>query len=303
MAGDVSQTDHLLCGCLSVKVARALVGLARRADKTMQALVQKPHEDPMARTEFDMELVQVRRAFTLADRIPGDIFTTKVNEWLQKVRLKATEHLYHACSHPGCGMENWILQADFDKEYRSNGRYVWLCHKGHKNSVLPAQEDIDEMNRNILMHPEFYTDRCGIDTMALRRFRLCPGCVAEGLMTFAVHEAGCKQWPGTRSAHRHCFCFHCTRPWGSGNGGTCTHSVQCSDPGIQQVRAKVGADGGHFLEIGFIDAEAYKKWVQNRGNCPPTRFPMGTMLGATRQGNLGMEDKRMLQRAIREGTS
>jgi len=303
MVGDVSQTDHLVCGCLTVSDVTALEGLAHRADATMQALVQKPPKDAMARREFDMEVLQHRRAFTLSDRIPRDIFTTKVNDWLEKVRRKATEHLYHACCHPGCSMENWILQTDFDKDYRSNGRYVWFCRKGHKNSVLPAQEDIDEMNRNILMHPEFYTGRCGFDSMALRRFRLCPGCVDEGLLTFAVHEAGCKQWPATRSAHRHCFCFHCARPWGSGSGGTCAHSVQCSDPGIQQVRTKRGVDGGHFLEIGFIDADAYKTWVRGKGDCPPTRFPTGTVLGATRQGNLGMEDKRKLQRAIEEGTS
>jgi len=66
---------------------------------------------------------------------------------------------------------------------------------------------------------------------------------------------------------------------------------------------KLGADCGHFLEIGFIDAEAYKTWVRGEGDCPPTRFPTGAVLGATRQGNLGMEDKRKLQRAIQEGTS
>jgi len=159
------------------------------------------------------------------------------------------------------------------------------------------------MNRNILMHPEFYTDHCGYDSVALRRFRLCPGCVEEGLLTFAVHEGGCKQWPGSRSAHRHCFCFHCTQPWGSGSGGTCTHAVQCSDPGIQQVRTKLGADGVHFLEIGFIDADAYKAWVRGGDDCPPTRFPIGTVLGTARQANLGMEDKKKLQRAIQEGTS
>jgi len=301
MVGDISQTDNLLCGCLTVKDGTALEGLAHRADTTMQALIQNPPENAMLRREFDLEVLQLRRAFTLADRTPPDIFRSKVNEWVEKVKLKATEHLYHACCHPGCGMENWILQVDFDREYRGNGRYIWHCRKGHKNSVLPVQEDIDEMNRNILMHPEFYTDRCGLDSMALRRYRLCPGCVTEGLLTFAVHESGCKQWPGTRNAHRHCFCFHCTRTWGSGHDNTCTHSVQCRDPGIQQVRTITGADG-LSLEIGFIDAEAYKNWVRGRGQCPPTRFPTGSVLGLTRQGNLGMEDKNVLNRAMREGT-
>jgi len=302
MVGDVSQTDHLLCGCLTLNDVTALEGLAHKADTTLQALVQNPPKDAMARREFDTEVLHLGRAFTLAGRIPRGIFTTKVNEWQEKVQIKATEHLYHACCHPGCGIENWILRTDFDEDYRSNGRHVWVCRKGHKNSVLPAQQDIDEMNRNILMHPEFYTDRCGYDSMALRRFRLCPGCVDEGLLTLAVHGGDCKQWPGTRSAHRHCFCFHCTRPWGSGRGG-CTHACQCADPGIQQVRTKFGADGGHLLEIGFIDAGAYQAWVRGRGDCPPTRFPTGTVPGATRQASLGMEDKRKLQRAIQEGTS
>jgi len=292
MVGDVSQTDQLLCGCLTVNDVTALEGLALRADTTMQALVRKPPKDATSRMEFDTELLQHRRAFTFAGKIPHDIFTTKVKEWLEKARVRAFEHLYHACCHPGCGMENWILRTDFDRDYRSHGRLFWFCGKGHKNSVLPAQEDIDEMNRNILMHPESYTDRCGNDSVALRRFRLCPGCVDEGMLTFAVHESGCKKWPGTRSAHRHCFCFHCTRPWGNGSGGTCAHAVQCSDPGIQQVRTQVGADGCHFLEMGFVDAEAYKAWVQDRGNCPPTRFPTGTVLGTTRQGTWAWRTRR-----------
>lgn len=56
------------------------------------------------------------------------------------------------------------------------------------HAVLPAHEDIDEMNRNIPLHPQFYTDRYGTDFMALRRFRLCLGCVGEGLLTFAARH-------------------------------------------------------------------------------------------------------------------
>merc|ERR1719383_693613 len=117
-----------------------------------------------------MEVQNLRRAFMLAD-IARDIFTLKLKEWFEKVQMKSMEHLYHACCHPGCGPENWILQADFDADHRSKGSHIWFCRKGHKNSVLPAQKDIDETNRNILMHPEFYTDRCSTDSMPLRRFR------------------------------------------------------------------------------------------------------------------------------------
>jgi len=94
MAGDISQTDHLICGCLTVNDITALEGLAHRADTTLQACVQKPPKDAMARREFDMEVLTLRRAVTLGDRIPRDIFTTKVREWLEKVQMKSLEHLY-----------------------------------------------------------------------------------------------------------------------------------------------------------------------------------------------------------------
>jgi len=48
MVGDISQTDHLLCGCLPVNNITVLEGLVHRADATMQALVQKPPKGAIA---------------------------------------------------------------------------------------------------------------------------------------------------------------------------------------------------------------------------------------------------------------
>eukprot|EP00913_Durusdinium_trenchii_P016858 g15848.t1 len=141
--------------------------------------------------------------------------------------------------------------------------------------------------RNILTHPEFYTHSCGHDSLSLRRFRFCPGCVHEGLLTFAVHDDGCKQWPGSGSGHRHCFCWHCTRNWATGE---CSHSVACADPGVQQVRRTSDGSGSEKLEIGYVDAQAYIDWVNTGLNCPDTIFAASRVLGPTRQGMLGLED-------------
>jgi len=303
IVGDITATENLLCGCLKAGDAVAFQRLTAQADESLQARMAAPPPagDP-ERQEFDIELAQVRRAFQLADAIPRDIFRRKVDDWLNKVKLHAMEHLYHACTTPGCAMENWILRADFDNEYRSQGQCIWLCKRGHRNSVLPSSSDIDEINRNILMHPEHYSERCAHDTLALRRFRLCAQCADEGLLTFAVHEAGCKQWPGSGHGHRHCFCFHCTMTWGS-SAGNCSHQVRCSDPGIQQVRQTNDGQGSQKLEIGFIDGDAYIAWVTGRGPCPPTVFPNGHRIhGQTRQGQLGMEDREVLRRSMAEGT-
>lgn len=301
--GDISTTENLLCGCLTFRDNIALTGLAEKADRTTQEFVRAPPDEPNARAEFDMELAQVRRAFQCADLIPPDAYKRKVTDWFDLLRKKETEHLYHACLHPGCGMENWILRTDFDRDYRARGLYTFTCTRGHKNSILPSQDDINEMNKNILLHPEFYESKCGYDGMALRRFRLCAQCVSAGMLTFAVHESGCKQWPGggAGSGHRHCFCFHCTRNWGPGG---CDHSQRCQDPGIQQVRCAKGADNSSVLEVGYIDAKAYIDWVNGKSStCPPTTFPTGQpVLGATRQGMLGMEDRNVLKQSIKEGT-
>jgi len=249
-----------------------------------------------------MEVAQVQRAFQLAETIPNGLFKVKVEEWLKKVEQHHRQHLFHACSYPGCSMENWILRTDFDEKYRKHGKYAWECAAGHRNSVLPSQEDIDEINRNILMHPEYYTNTCGYDNMELRRFRLCGPCTDEGLLTLAEHAEGCKQWPGNSIGHRHCFCFHCTTKWGHGPG-QCNHSVKCHDPGIQQVRKISDGCGGEKLEIGFINGKAYIAWVRSGSRCPPTVFPGGVkVLGETRQGQLGLEDCVKLRHAMEKDT-
>lgn len=89
------------------------------------------------------------------------------------------------------------------------------------------------MNRNLLSHPEFYTESCYYDSQALRRYRLCPDCLDGGMLVLAVHDGklgsllpimlyglmlsgvpgACKMWPGggpSRATHEHCFCFKCT---------------------------------------------------------------------------------------------
>eukprot|EP00747_Dinoflagellata_sp_TGD_P029905 gnl/TRDRNA2_/TRDRNA2_134259_c0_seq1.p1 gnl/TRDRNA2_/TRDRNA2_134259_c0~~gnl/TRDRNA2_/TRDRNA2_134259_c0_seq1.p1 ORF type:complete len:666 (+),score=105.72 gnl/TRDRNA2_/TRDRNA2_134259_c0_seq1:108-2000(+) len=312
MCGDASQTENLLCGCISANDQVALENLAERADVSLQASIRNPPEEKYARKEFDAEQAAVRRSFCFEISIPEDAFRRKVNEWYDKVREHKAAHLYHACKVPECIMDNWILRTDFDTEYRSAGKCHWLCKAGHWNCVLPPQTDIDEINRNLMLHPEFYTSGCEHDNLQLRRFRICNECVAAGLLTFAVHESGCKQWPGNRNQHRHCFCFNCAREWGK----ECNHQQRCTDPGIQQVRRC----GDEKLEIGYVNAQEYIRWIEaaakpsfsmfggtsasNSVECPPTRFPDGTIvLGETRQGLLGLEDRKVLLQTMREGTS
>jgi len=311
IVGDISTTEGLICGCLSFRDIVALEGLAEKADITTRETLASPPSDPNLKQEFDMELNQVRRQFDIADAIPQGLYKSKMKEWFEKLRQKESEHLYYACKHPGCGMENWILREDFDKDYRCRGLYNWTCRRGHKNSVLPSQDEINDVNKNILLHPECYDERCAHDSFPLRRFRLCEQCVAEGLLTFAVHESGCKQWPGggaSTAGHRHCFCFHCCAVWGR----DCDHSKRCRDPGIQQVRKNTTLDGSESkLEVGYIDAQAYIAWIKGtRSVCPPTVFGASGLfsrseqvVGLTRQGLLGLEDKSYLKRTMEQGTS
>jgi len=126
MVGDVSQTDHLMCGCLTVKDITALEGLARRADTTMQALVQEPPKDKMARREFETEVLQHRPAFTLDDRIPHDIFATKVNEWLEKVQCR------------GSGCKQWPGTRSEHRLDPDSGHF--LIFPGTSGEAEPLQE-------------------------------------------------------------------------------------------------------------------------------------------------------------------
>lgn len=297
LVGDVTQTDRLMCGCFTPNDTDALQTLAKLADDTTQDMIASPPTGGNEKTEFDTEIASVRRAFQLQRDIPAGVYGRKLSEWQEGVARRACEHLYYACSFPQCPMSNWILKTDFDLERRATNQCTWTCGAGHQNSVLPTEEDIDEVNRNLLMHPEYYVGRCGCDSLSLRRFRICAECVTGGLLTFAVHEDGCKQWPGGRHGHHHCFCFHCTAVWGT----RCDHSTKCRDPGVQQVR-RINERGQERLEIGFVDAKAYISWIRNGRNCPQTQFPSGTLRGEVRQARLGMEDRTVLKRAMEEGT-
>jgi len=55
-----------------------------------------------------------------------------------------------------------------------------------------TRAQVDEMNRNLLAHPEFYTQSCMYDSQALRRFRLCPECIGNGKLVLAVHDGACE---------------------------------------------------------------------------------------------------------------
>lgn len=295
LVGDITQTDRLVCGCFNAEDDwPTLSKLALLADDSTQAWIASPPTQGNEKTEYDLEMAQVRRAFTLQRVIPVDIYASKLVDWREKVARREREHLYYACIHPGCPMENWILREDFHEVNQAQGSCQWTCSAGHVNSVLPSEEDLDEINRNLLMHPEYYTERCGCDHMQLRRFRICGECVQSGMLTFAVHQDGCKQWPGARFGHRHCFCFHCTKVWGT----ECGHGTNCGDPGIQQVRRLRDR-----LEVGFVRGEDYINWVRTGRDCPVTEFPSGGQVrGETRQARLGMTDRNELQRAMQEGT-
>eukprot|EP00927_Polykrikos_kofoidii_P046488 TRINITY_DN40718_c0_g1_i1.p1 TRINITY_DN40718_c0_g1~~TRINITY_DN40718_c0_g1_i1.p1 ORF type:complete len:711 (-),score=118.83 TRINITY_DN40718_c0_g1_i1:160-2292(-) len=292
-AGDITTTEGLVCGCLCVKDRIAFDSLTQKADAQFQELYVNPPDDAISLKEFTMELAQLRRCFQLpSSPPPADLFQRRISEWRELVAKRLSEHLYHACSHPGCGIENWILREVFDAEYRSKSLNVWKCKAGHMNSVLPSQADIDEINRNLLSHPEHYSHE-------LRRFRVCPPCLQEGLLTFAVHHSGCKQWPGYGDGHWHVFCFICTGEWQK----ECGHAKQCKDPGIQQVRKVQGHDSLETLEIGFVDSAKYIAWMEGkRSACPPTVFRGFEVRGDTRQGQLGMSDRQELLRVMREGT-
>lgn len=296
-AGDITVTENLVCGCLSSNDDVALGVLAEKADATLQELLKNPPADKFAKREFDAEVEVLVQAFQLdATNIPSNLFRSKLDEWHEKVRQKSMEHLYYACSHPGCKMSNWVLRADLDEHRMQTHSCTWFCLQGHQNTLLPPQSDIDEMNRNLLYHPEYYFD-CGEGK--LRKFRICPECLQEGFLTLAEHEHGCKQWPGNRKEHRHCYCFHCTQPWGT----VCRHGNRCKDPGIQQVRIKTDASGKQeSLEVGYVNSEKYLKWVAGKSKeCPPTVFPSGPLQGSIRQSRLGLENIKELDRISRQG--
>lgn len=307
LVGDIAQQEHLICGCFSRKNRAALRVLAERADVDLQESIESPPKNSADRQDFEAEIALTRQSFSLVGPIPKNLYKEKVMAWHRRVNFKDMEHLYHPCKHTACAdkVENWLLVEDFERSYQSRGLCSWRCKAGHLNSVLPHPQEIDEMNRNILLHPEYYEARAFYDAVPLRRYRLCEQCVSGGILMLAAHGGACKQWPGTGvgNGHHHCFCFACARPWNQPGG--CAHGdPNCKDPGIQQVRIN---DAGDSLEVGYVNAEAYLRWADDRSNSlvpPPTRFRSGYQEpGQNRQDRLGLTNKAKLRAEIAEGTN
>jgi len=324
LAGDILVTRNLVCGCLDKSSNRTILELADRADTNLRAALATSPSDPIEKMQLDMELEETCRRFGLTEAvnlsleglgqyIPPNLYRMKTEAWFDRLMRDELAPLYHVCTHPLCAtqVENWILRSDFNAYQSRTNRHTWTCPLGHTNTVLPSEAELREVNRNILMHPEYYTEDTAYDHCPLRRYRVCPGCVGEGSMLMAAHGEGCKQWPGSSSAHHHQFCFCCTRPWGRGEG-ECGHGrATCVDPGIQQVRRN-----GDKLEIGFVSAPQYLEWLNGvRAQPPPTVFRTGNFIdkfrvsrtvpvesGPDRQRDLGLEDRSFLLEESRGGT-
>lgn len=296
VVGDTMTIENLLCGCFSNKTRSALLSLAQRADIDLQTLIANPPTDRFERQDFDMEIEQTRRQFDLGKvrGIPDGVYSTKTREWFHKLHVKDVAHLYHVCSHPSCAdkLDNWMLIDDFDRDYAARGITTWVCPAGHQNCVLPSAEELADVNRNIIRHPEYYIEYMGAE---MRRYRLCNQCVAGGVLMIACHDGGCKHWPGSGHGHQHVFCFRCVRVWGR----ECDHGQRCTDPGIQQVRRE-----GNSLKVGYIDTTSYMDWLNGRSSDPPpTVFECGSVPGRQRQEELGLTDRRALLEESRRGTS
>jgi len=299
MVGDAFTVDKLLCGCYGRSTRRVLLALAERADTSLQDSIATPPTDRFELQDFKSELQMTRRQFNLGTQeIPSNLYATKLQDWFNKSRMMDEGHLYHACKHPACAdrMENWIKVEDFERDYRAKGTCVWRCKLGHQNSVLPSDAEIEQMNKTLLLHPEYYVQSATYSGCALRRYRLCPECLNGGMLMLANHGGECKQWPGYGRGHRHVFCFACTRQWGTG----CDHGKPgCADPGVQQVR-KVGDK----LEIGYVDSQEYIQWLNGqRGLPPPTKFPSGPVAGDCWQRQLNMPHRTELLQEMQQGTT
>ena len=245
LAGDILTTTNLLCGCFGFANRGPIMVLAERADKSLSELLASPPTDPGEVMQLEMEIEATRQQFGLmadgtgattnataaaagnADAnhgggggggvaggndngsIPPDLYRTKVAAWFDKVQQMTMAPLYHLCLHPDCAtkIEHWILRTDFDTDYRAKGQLTWICPADHRNSVLPTDDEIREVNRNILFHPEFYTASDAYDHCPMRRYRLCPGCVHGGSLMMAAHDDGCKQWPGGGGKSKYVYHF------------------------------------------------------------------------------------------------
>jgi len=299
MAGDITVLDGLLCGCFNYKSRGTMSVLAQRSDDALQEALSNPPTNNMDLMLLEDELKATRRQFDMEaeDAIPPALYTSKISSWYDKVVRQQVMPNYYVCSHPDCAdiIENWMSRDVFDTDYRANGQFEWHCPLGHRNTVLPMKDEIDEMNKTLLLHPEYYTASASYDHCPLRRYRLCRGCTASGVLLLAVHADGCKQWPGGGSAHRHCFCFSCSKPWSE-----CGHGVSCSDPGIQQVRLRDG-----IPEIGHVNGKEYLSWLKgSRQDPPPTIFESGPEVsGVERQRTLRMVDRQALLAESEQGTA
>eukprot|EP00928_Gymnodinium_smaydae_P028291 TRINITY_DN21605_c0_g4_i1.p1 TRINITY_DN21605_c0_g4~~TRINITY_DN21605_c0_g4_i1.p1 ORF type:complete len:697 (-),score=69.87 TRINITY_DN21605_c0_g4_i1:93-2183(-) len=306
MTGDTLVVEHLICGCFGKATRRALMVLAERADVSLAEALANPPTSGYDKQDWDSELADTRRQFDLDDGpIPDDVYLQKVKHWYKTVTIGEISHLYYPCSDPACAdkVENWKLITDFEEERDNATRSgrptssIWTCPAGHRNSVLPSEDEIKDINKNLLSHPEYYVESAPYSSIPLRRYRICCQCAEGGVLMLAVHGGECKQWPGYGNGHHHCFCFACTRTWGSG----CNHSSQtCADPGVQQVRCL-----GDALQVGHVDSNAYIRWLRGEErDPPPTVFADGsTESGNDRQQRLEMTDRAALCAEMNRGTT
>ena len=309
VAGDILTVSKLICGCFGAENEAPILALAARADETIRAWMAAAHDDEVDKMSLSMELTATHSQWSEGwdgkTNVPADLYKTKVTEWFEKLKILRLSPLYHQCQHPSCAnrIDRWIKREDFDNTYRLNGVMSWVCPAGHRNSVLPSDDEIHDMNRTVLLHPEYYTEDTSYDHCPLRRFRICRGCVAQGNIMLACHPEGCKQWPGGGSGHTHVFCFSCTRLWAPDDEDphVCNHHKQCVDPGIQQVRRQ-----GEALEIGMVNHVEYLAWLDGTRPLPPsTLFETAprTEDGMERQTRLKMLDRIALLAESRKGTS
>jgi len=306
IAGDILMVENLLCGCFGKSTRKALLALATLADTSFQEAQLNVAEgasflDELDKEDIRNEEIETRSRFDIPanERIPDTVYQQKIKDWFSKVFINDIGHLYYPCAHPECSskMENWILKTDFEEQYQARGQTVWKCPLGHRNCVLPSEDEVKDVNKNLLLHPEYYILDAFHDHCSLRRYRLCPECIQGGIIMLAVHSEGCKQWPGGGRGHQHCFCFACTRPWGRG----CNHgSTDCRDPGIQQVRVR----SDDQIELGYVDGGEYLRWLNREiPEAPPTRWACGEQeLGSVRQQRLGLVNQAELLAESRKGT-
>merc|ERR1739848_24209 len=117
----------------------------------MQTVLASPPNDKIGMMVLEDELQATRRHFDLgpAGDVPPNLYATKIGDWFDKVFEQQIMPNYYVCAHPDCAHEvdNWMLRETFDAEYRAKGKTDWTCPLGHKNTVLPVEQEIVETNR------------------------------------------------------------------------------------------------------------------------------------------------------------